>query len=84
MSSRSKILGSLLLLALLGGAYWKWRQPAPATQQTPPATPVAEEKQVELPASELQPLAEQTLIDTLPVSGNLKRSEEHTSELQSH
>ena len=72
MSSRSKILGSLLLLALLGGAYWKWRQPAPATQQTPPATPVAEEKQVELPASELQPLAEQTLIDTLPVSGNLK------------
>ena len=35
-------------------------------------SPVAEEKVIDLPASELQPLAEQTLIDTLPVSGNLK------------
>ena len=73
MSSRSKIFGSLLLLALLGGgAYWKWRLPTQPAQPAQPAAPVAEEKVIDLPASELQPLAEQTLIETLPVSGNLK------------
>ena len=79
MRLRSKIGWLLLLVVLLAGAgYWQMRKPAvpgnpvaAPTAQTP-ATPVASEQVVEVQSSNILNLGLQTMVFTLPVSGNLK------------
>ena len=79
MRLRSKIGWLLLLVVLLAGAgYWQMRKPAspgnPVAAPTAPtpATPVASEQVVEVQSSNILNLGLQTMVFTLPVSGNLK------------
>ena len=75
MKLRSKIIWTLLIALVIGGvAYWQMRKnPAPAQ----PAAASADNAPNNTPTSELQAsnvtvLELQTLLHTLPVSGNLK------------
>ncbi len=73
MNSRSKWVWSVLILVALGVTYGVMRKPTPAVP--PPASSssvAAPASLVQLPASELITAQNQTLIHTLPVTGNLK------------
>jgi multidrug efflux system membrane fusion protein len=79
MRLRSKIVWTLLLVVVLAGAaYWQMRKTAAPTSaaSTPMASantaPVLSEQVVELQSSDLLTLRQQTMVFTLPVSGNLK------------
>lgn len=79
MRLRSKIVWTLLLVVMLAGAaYWQMRKTAAPTSaaSTPMASantaPVLSEQVVELQSSDLLTLRQQTMVFTLPVSGNLK------------
>ena len=79
MRLRSKIVWTLLLVVVLAGAaYWQMRKTAAPTRaaSTPMASantaPVLSEQVVELQSSDLLTLRQQTMVFTLPVSGNLK------------
>lgn len=75
MKLRSKITWTLLIALVIGGvAYWQMRKnPAPAQPTTAPATTAPNNTQTsELQASNVTVLELQTLLHTLPVSGNLK------------
>jgi multidrug efflux system membrane fusion protein len=79
MRLRSKIVWTLLLVMVLAGAaYWQMRKTAAPTSaaSTPMASantaPVLSEQVVELQSSDLLTLRQQTMVFTLPVSGNLK------------
>ena len=79
MTLRSKTGWALLAVALVAGAgYWQMRNsagpsnaaPAPSASST--ATPAASEQVVDVPSTNLLTLGLQTMVFTLPVSGNLK------------
>ena len=79
MRLRSKIVWTLLLVVMLAGAaYWQMRKTAaPSTAASAPmasanTAPVLSEQVVELQSSDLLTLRQQTMVFTLPVSGNLK------------
>lgn len=79
MRLRSKIVWTLLLVVMLAGAaYWQMRKTAaPSTAASAPmasanTAPVLSEQVVELQSSDLLTLRQQTIVFTLPVSGNLK------------
>lgn len=86
MTSRTKIWGALLVCVLAGAGYALMKKYAPnpantsptsTATSTPPApnatgAPSAAKQEVEVPASEAQPLALQTMVMTMPISGNLK------------
>ena len=79
MTLRSKTGWALLAVALVAGAgYWQMRKNAGAGNATPApsasstATPVASEQVVDVPSTNLLTLGLQTMVFTLPVSGNLK------------
>ncbi len=75
MKLRSKITWTLLIAIVLGGiGYWQMRKasaPAPAAA-VPAATATNNAQTSELQASNVTTLELQTLLHTLPVSGNLK------------
>ena len=74
MKLRSKLFWLLLTALVVGAvAYWQSRLVAEPPPAPPPAasTPVAQTV-VELPSADVSQLHLQTLIRTLPVSGNLK------------
>ncbi len=79
MRLRSKIVWTLLLVVMLAGAaYCQMRKTAaPSTAASAPmasanTAPVLSEQVVELQSSDLLTLRQQTMVFTLPVSGNLK------------
>jgi membrane fusion protein, multidrug efflux system len=79
MRLRSKIVWTLLLVVILAGAaYWQMRKTAaPSNAASIPmasanTVPVLSEQVVELQSSDLLMLRQQTMVFTLPVSGNLK------------
>lgn len=79
MRLRSKIVWTLLLVVMLAiAAYWQMRKTAaPSTAASAPmasanTAPVLSEQVVELQSSDLLTLRQQTMVFTLPVSGNLK------------
>ena len=76
MTLRSKIGWTLLPVAVLAGVgYWQMHKtavPTSAPAATTPVTPSTSEQVVEVPASQLHTLSLQTMVFTMPVSGNLK------------
>ena len=74
MKLRSKITWTLLIALVIGGiAYWQMRKnSAPAQAVAPASTATNNTTASELLASNVSTLELQTLLHTLPVSGNLK------------
>ncbi len=76
MTLRSKIGWALLLMVVLASAaYWQMRKAvvsAPTTPSTPLAMPGTSEQVVDVPSMHVYPLGMQTMVFSLPVSGNLK------------
>ena len=74
MKLRSKITWALLIALVIGGiGYWQMRKnSAPAQSVAPASTATNNTPTSELQASNVSTLELQTLLHTLPVSGNLK------------
>ena len=76
MTLRAKWVWAVLLAVGVAGAYWVWRKPAlpapPATTTTPAPTSNPAVAFIELPANELINAQTQSLVHSIPVSGNLK------------
>jgi len=74
MKLRSKLTWLLLIALAVGAAvYWQMRRSAPPAVVTPTAAAAPEALAVvELQPQDISPLKTQRLIQTLPVSGNLK------------
>jgi hypothetical protein len=74
MKLRSKITGTLVIALVIGGiAFWQMRKnSAPVQAVAPASTATNNTTASELLASNVSTLELQTLLHTLPVSGNLK------------
>jgi len=63
---------AVAILVVAAGAGYVLRKPAAVTTGTPAAAPAAPSALVDIKASELLLIEPQTLVDSLPISGNLK------------
>ena len=72
MRSRSKLWWALPLLAIAAGAYWYLRKPAPIPAPSTAAATAAPAVVIEVKEKDLLLVEPQMLVESLPISGNLK------------
>jgi RND family efflux transporter MFP subunit len=72
MRSRSKLWWALPLLAIAAGAYWYLRKPAPIPAPSTAVATAAPAVVIEVKEKDLLLVEPQMLVESLPISGNLK------------